>query len=61
MGRVDTESLSRLEELFQREMHVKLYSIRFEDQMTTMELHGLIKGAHAFLQWVIDRKRRMDQ
>ena len=58
--RVDQQSLSRLEEAFQENVHKKLYSLRFDDRATVMEVHALIKGARAFLTWIHTMRRRTE-
>jgi hypothetical protein len=55
------EALSKVEEAFQREMHMQIYALRHSDEDAIMDAVGLIRGAQALFQWTKAQKERTDR
>ena len=55
--RVDFDYLKRIEEAYQAEQHSKLFGLSLSSDEVA-EVHAAIKGAHHFLMWFKEKKRK---
>lgn len=59
LGKLDMGALLKLEESYQKELHDGMYAIRSGDEDALHEIHGWIKGAHSFLLWIENNRKRV--